>query len=110
MEYLDGRTLADYLRENPRPPFDFLLDTIDQICLALDAAHAAGIVHRDLKPSNVWLQPDQRGGFHVKVLDFGIAKLASPQEADAESVATLLMTLPTLMLRFRALRAACRIC
>jgi len=98
MEYLDGQTLGDYLKDNPRPPFDFLLDVTDQICLALDAAHGAGIVHRDLKPSNVWLEPNHRGGFNVKVLDFGIAKLANPtvQEAaaSAEAVETMLMTAP----------------
>src|SRR6185369_1157565 len=66
MEYLDGQTLQDSLKDTPRPTFDFVLDVMDQVGLALDAAHAAGIVHRDLKPSNVWLQPDRRGGYNVK--------------------------------------------
>ncbi len=80
MEYLDGETLTAYLRREPRPSFNFLLDVIDQTALALDAAHAAGIVHRDLKPSNIWLEPNGRGGYNVKVLDFGIAKVSDRSE------------------------------
>ena len=76
MEYLDGETLAAHLKADPRPPFSFIVDVVDQTALALDAAHAAGIVHRDLKPSNIWLEPNHRGGYNVKVLDFGIAKVS----------------------------------
>ena len=95
MEYLEGQSLADYLKENPRPPLPFLLDVMEQTGLALDASHAAGIVHRDLKPSNIWLQPNHRGGYNVKVLDFGIAKVTNPTQADlavdAAAVATMVM-------------------
>ncbi|HMC59277.1 MAG TPA: serine/threonine-protein kinase, partial [Candidatus Solibacter sp.] len=95
MEYLDGQTLSDYLEQNARPALNFLLDLMDQIGLALDAAHTAGIVHRDLKPSNIWLEPNHRGGYNVKVLDFGIAKLATPtveaRASAANTVETLLM-------------------
>src|ERR1017187_5316296 len=76
MEYLDGRTLSAHMKSDPRPAFSFILDVVDQTALALDAAHAAGIVHRDLKPSNIWLEPNRRGGYNVKVLDFGIAKVS----------------------------------
>jgi serine/threonine protein kinase len=75
MEYLDGQTLSSYLKSEPRPSFNFILDVIEQAALALDAAHAVGVVHRDLKPSNIWLEPNHRGGYNVKVLDFGIAKI-----------------------------------
>ena len=95
MEYLDGQSLADYLKENPRPTFNFLLDVMDQTGLALDASHAAGIVHRDLKPSNIWLEPNHRGGYNVKVLDFGIAKVANPSKEEragaADAIATMAM-------------------
>ncbi len=95
MEYLDGLSLADFLKDNPRPAFSFLLDVMDQTGLALDASHAAGIVHRDLKPSNIWLEPNHRGGYNVKVLDFGIAKIANPTKQDravaAESLETMVM-------------------
>ncbi len=76
MEYLDGQTLSSFLRSEPRPSFNFILDVIEEAALALDAAHAVGVVHRDLKPSNIWLEPTHRGGYNVKVLDFGIAKVA----------------------------------
>ncbi len=78
MEYLDGQTLSEYLAAHARPPVPVVLDIIDQVSLALDAAHQAGIVHRDLKPDNIWLESNLRGGFNVKVLDFGIAKLTDP--------------------------------
>lgn len=98
MEYLDGESLADYLKKNERPTFNFLLDVMDQTGLALDAAHAAGIVHRDLKPNNIWLEPNHRGGYNVKVLDFGIAKVAGPSDKEravaADVLETLLMARP----------------
>jgi len=78
MEFLDGQNLAAFLKKNPRPAVDEILDILDQVALALDIAHQNGIVHRDLKPDNIWLQPNHRGGFNVKVLDFGIAKLRNP--------------------------------
>jgi len=97
MEYLDGETLASYLQKHVRPTFTFLLDVMDQTALALDAAHAAGIVHRDLKPSNIWLEPNHRGGYNVKVLDFGIAKVANATEEEraiaADEMKTLMETL-----------------
>ena len=75
MEFLDGETLAGFLKKNPHPPLDVMLDIVDQIALGLDVAHDAGIVHRDLKPDNIWLESNLRGGYNIKVLDFGIAKL-----------------------------------
>jgi serine/threonine protein kinase len=87
MEYLGGEGLSGYLKKEPRPAFDFILELVDQTALALDAAHAAGIVHRDLKPSNIWLEPNHRGGYNVKVLDFGIAKVSDPIGAPAPQAA-----------------------
>lgn len=73
-EFVDGQTLRAYLNERGVLPVREALDIAQQIATALAAAHAAGIVHRDIKPENVMLRRD---GF-VKVLDFGLAKLASP--------------------------------
>jgi serine/threonine protein kinase len=87
MEFLDGQNLAEFLRANPAPATDEILDIVDQVALALGAAHESGIVHRDLKPDNIWLQPNHRGGFNVKVLDFGIAKLRNPLSAPEEAAA-----------------------
>jgi serine/threonine protein kinase len=78
MEYLDGCTLADILEEETKLPISWTVDIIEQACSALDEAHRQGIVHRDLKPDNLWLEPNRRGGYRVKVLDFGLAKLDAP--------------------------------
>jgi serine/threonine protein kinase len=76
MEYLDGCTLSDVLAEENRLPLYWVVDIIEQVCGAVHEAHQQGIVHRDLKPDNIWLEPNRLGGYRVKVLDFGIAKLA----------------------------------
>ena len=76
MEYLDGCTLGDVLAEEKRLPLEWVVDILEQVCSAVHEAHQQGIVHRDLKPENIWLEPNRLGGYRVKVLDFGIAKLA----------------------------------
>jgi len=76
MEYLDGCTLAEVLSEESSLALDWVADILEQVCSAVDEAHRQGIVHRDLKPDNIWLEPNRRGGYTVKVLDFGLAKLA----------------------------------
>ncbi|HJQ24969.1 MAG TPA: protein kinase [Blastocatellia bacterium] len=78
MEYLDGCTLADILAEENQLPVDWVVDILEQTCSAVDEAHQAGIIHRDLKPENIWLEPNRRGGYTVKVLDFGLAKQGDP--------------------------------
>jgi serine/threonine protein kinase len=75
MEYLDGCTLADVLAEESRLSLDWVVDILEQVCSAVDEAHQQGIVHRDLKPDNIWLEPNRRGGYTIKVLDFGVAKM-----------------------------------
>ena len=75
MELLDGETLSDFQKTNPRISLPLIADLLDQIGLALAEAHRHGIVHRDLKPDNIWLEPNGRGGYTVKVLDFGVAKV-----------------------------------
>ena len=85
MEYLDGCTLAEVLAEEKRLPLNWVVDILEQACSALDEAHQQGIVHRDLKPDNIWLEPNRRGGYTVKVLDFGIAKLADTRAHETSS-------------------------
>jgi serine/threonine protein kinase len=75
MEYLDGCSLGDMIKEKGALPLSLVVDIVEQICLAIGNAHHQGVIHRDLKPDNIWLQPDGRGGYIVKVLDFGLAKL-----------------------------------
>ncbi|HUQ03996.1 MAG TPA: protein kinase [Kofleriaceae bacterium] len=79
MELMDGESLSARLRRLRRLPVANALTVARQIANALAAAHKAGIVHRDLKPDNVFLVPDIEvaGGERVKLLDFGIAKLAA---------------------------------
>ena len=84
MEYLDGCTLGDVLAEEKRLPLEWVVDILEQVCSAVHEAHLQGIVHRDLKPDNIWLEPNRLGGYRIKVLDFGIAKLA---EAGSQTVA-----------------------
>src|SRR5215216_7556080 len=84
MEYLDGCSLGDMIKERGQLPLALVVDIVEQICLAIGNAHQQGVIHRDLKPDNIWLQPDQRGGYNVKVLDFGLAKLRDASAPDAE--------------------------
>ena len=81
MEYLDGCTLSDVLAEENRLPLYWVVDILEQVCGAVQEAHQQGILHRDLKPDNIWLEPNRLGGYRVKVLDFGIAKLADSGNA-----------------------------
>ncbi|HEV7745735.1 MAG TPA: protein kinase [Pyrinomonadaceae bacterium] len=91
MEYLDGCTLGDVLIEEKRLSLEWVVDILEQVCSAVHEAHQQGIVHRDLKPENIWLEPTRLGGYRVKVLDFGIAKLA---EADTDSGTTSIAGAP----------------
>ena len=74
MELLDGLPLSGVLLANGRLPAGELLPVYEQLCDALDAAHAKGFVHRDLKPENIIVLRRPPFPF-VKILDFGIAKL-----------------------------------
>jgi eukaryotic-like serine/threonine-protein kinase len=74
MEYLEGRTLADALREDGPMSARKATEITCQILDALGAAHSCGIVHRDVKPANIMLINHVDGAERVKLLDFGIAK------------------------------------
>src|SRR6185295_7359853 len=92
MEYLDGCTLGDVLAEEQRLPLDWVVDILEQVCSAVNEAHQQGIIHRDIKPDNIWLEPTRLGGYRVKVLDFGIAKLgeATVPMLNDDSAATII--------------------
>ena len=82
-EYIDGLTLRQYLMGG-RAKLSELLDLAIQITAALNAAHEAGVAHRDLKPENVMVRKDHI----VKVLDFGLAKLAEPEVTASGPIGT----------------------
>jgi len=81
LELVEGETLADRIARGPIP-LDEALPIGRQIAEALEAAHEQGIIHRDLKPANIKITPDGV----VKVLDFGLAKLADPAHAPASDL------------------------
>src|SRR5437867_6783351 len=83
-ELIEGETLRQRLAHG-RMQLSEAVEIAIQVASALAAAHEAGIVHRDIKPENIMLRPDG----YVKVLDFGIAKLAESAFADPSSVAVL---------------------
>jgi hypothetical protein len=87
MEHLAGGDLAQYVAEHAPIALEEVLAIMLQVCPGLDAAHDRGIIHRDLKPANIFRLPDGR----VKILDFGIAKLAddlaTPFRTSANAVA-----------------------
>jgi len=72
MEFLQGSSLEDILKNEKTMPLGKRLDIVAQVCRGLDYAHARGIVHRDIKPANVMVTTDGV----AKVVDFGIARLA----------------------------------
>ena len=78
MELLDGNALADLLIRQQPLPLRRLLPIMAQVCEALAAVHAAGFVHRDLKPENVYLVRGPDSDDFVKLLDFGLVKVAHP--------------------------------
>ena len=93
MELVEGETLADRISRGPIP-LDEALSIAKQIAEALEAAHEQGIIHRDLKPANIKVRPDGT----VKVLDFGLAKLAeSPGSSTSDASLSPTITSPALM-------------
>ena len=84
MEYVEGEPLSRRIHEGRPLKIPEILHIAVQAADALDAAHAQGIVHRDVKPANLMLTP--RG--HVKVLDFGLAKLEGPPQNEDTQLLT----------------------
>lgn len=78
-EYIEGETLRQRMLSGPLPLAE-AVGIAEQVASALEVAHAAGIIHRDIKPENIMRRRDGL----VKVLDFGLAKLAEQKAASAE--------------------------
>ncbi|MBV9949857.1 MAG: serine/threonine protein kinase, partial [Myxococcales bacterium] len=88
MEYLEGQDLEALLGVRGALPVELAADYALQACEGLAEAHAAGIVHRDLKPANLFLARRTNGSIRVKLLDFGISKLAASGAPDAAMTST----------------------
>ncbi|MCC7530280.1 MAG: protein kinase [Candidatus Melainabacteria bacterium] len=87
MDFVQGRTLSSVLKSSGVMPLDVAIKIFVELCFALGYAHSKNIVHRDIKPSNIMLTTPglDSENEHVKVLDFGIAKLLhrGPNETDS---------------------------
>ncbi|MFO0616823.1 MAG: bifunctional serine/threonine-protein kinase/formylglycine-generating enzyme family protein [Polyangiaceae bacterium] len=89
MEYLTGQDLESIRRQKgPMKPHQ-LAELLRQAAMALDRTHAAGIVHRDLKPENLFVTLRDDGTPHLKVLDFGIAKVVTDGMRGGNQTATI---------------------
>src|SRR5579875_568358 len=88
MEYVDGRTIRDLLRDDRRLLPERALEITDGVLRALDYSHRNGIVHRDIKPGNVMLT---RSG-EIKVMDFGIARAVADTQATMTQTAQVIGT------------------
>ncbi len=88
MEYVQGRTLRDVLREGRRILPERAMEITGDILEALEYSHRAGIVHRDIKPANVMLTPSG----DVKVMDFGIARAVADASATMTQTAAVIGT------------------
>jgi serine/threonine protein kinase len=84
MEYLTGESLRSRL-DRGRVPLDEALELLDQIARGLEAAHESGIVHRDLKPENIFIERNRSVQPVVKLLDFGLVKLAHHDDGIAKT-------------------------
>jgi eukaryotic-like serine/threonine-protein kinase len=89
MELLEGRSLRQVLSDERSIEPTRAVGIVKQACAAIEAAHRLGIIHRDIKPDNIILLDSHDGIPHVKILDFGIAKLLDRTEEERETDPTL---------------------
>ena len=89
MEYVEGRSLADVMKEQRVLPLEFAVSVAAQIAVALYSAHGKGIIHRDLKPENILLTNKDGNYPFVKIVDFGISKILQDDVKPDERLRTL---------------------
>jgi HAMP domain-containing protein len=93
MEYVEGTSLKHLITSRGKLPVAVTLTVGKQICRALEVAHSEGVIHRDIKPQNVVVEPS---GF-LKVMDFGIARLANPPQGKGLTEAGMSIGTPDYM-------------
>jgi len=99
LEYLEGGDLFDFLeRRKFKASCSVITDFICQIANGLAALHSVGVIHRDLKPENIMLTNDSDGDT-LKLVDFGLSKIATPNEVHRECLGTLQYAAPELLLK-----------
>lgn len=87
MEYVDGQTLAQWMRDHPRPSLDAVRRIVEQVARGLQAFHRKAMLHQDLRPENIMID---RGGT-VKIIDFGATHVAGLAEGSAEPAAEAIL-------------------
>ncbi len=95
MEFVQGHTLEHVLRDGPLP-LERALRILEQLAQGLSVIHAKGIVHRDLKPENIFVTATPHGE-QARLLDFGIARLAQPEEKASVTQAGFVLGTPEYM-------------
>jgi serine/threonine protein kinase len=96
MEFVEGKSLTEFLNEKSALPLDRVVEITRQMCAGLAAAHKLGIIHRDIKPDNIMLA-EEDGAQVVKLLDFGIARLSETDPSIGKTRAGVIMGTPTYM-------------
>src|SRR3989441_12407127 len=91
MEFVEGTSLKVLIASRGKLPVAVTLTVGKQLCRALEVAHAEGVIHRDIKPQNMVVEPS---GF-LKVMDFGIARLANPLKDKQRGLTEAGMTIGT---------------
>ncbi len=93
MEYVEGTSLKQLIGSRGKLPIPVTITVGKQLCRALEVAHAEGVIHRDIKPQNMVVEPN---GF-LKVMDFGIARLANPPKGQGLTEAGMSIGTPDYM-------------
>jgi eukaryotic-like serine/threonine-protein kinase len=93
MEFVEGKSLKELILSRGRLPVSVALPIAKQLCRALEVAHEEGVIHRDIKPQNMVVQPDGV----LKVMDFGIARLAQRMPNAGHTQAGMVVGTPEYM-------------
>jgi serine/threonine protein kinase len=91
MDLLEGKNLGEHVADEPQPAAQ-VVNWLSQVSRALDRAHTHGVVHRDLKPENLFVTHDAEGHEHIKILDFGIAKITTSEERGSTTTGAIVGT------------------